>query len=135
VIYDLPNEALRGIQRSLGRDGVFTFDILNGWQMLDVTPHMHVSQAGNCKIMQFEYNRAIDKTRRVKQRDSLWVIQENSHVSLELASDELRIFFPDELMVLLENSGFETLAVYGDDLSSAFTGDSRFVTFVVRKAM
>jgi hypothetical protein len=69
----------------------------------------------------------------VKRIESLWFIEENGHISLELDSYELRMFFHDELMFLLENSGFEPLVAYGDDLTSEFTPDSRFITFVARK--
>ena len=130
--YEMIVEALKRIWCSLKKGGVFTFDVLNGWQMLDTSPNMHISQEENIKIIRFE-NRTIDKMRRVKHIDSLWVIEENGHVSLELDSYELRMFFHDELIFLLENSGFEPLAVYGDDLSSEFTPDSRFITFVARK--
>lgn len=131
--YEMVVEALKGIWCSLKKGGVFTFDVLNGWQMLDTSPHMHISQEGDTKIIEFNCNRTIDKMRRVKRIDSLWFIGEKGHVSLELDSYELRMFFHDELMFLLENSGFEPLVVYGDDLSSEVTGDSRFITFVVRK--
>ena len=132
--YEMAIQALKGIGRSLREGGVFVFDVLNGWQMLDTSPHMHVSQGEGLKIVRFE-NRSIDKMRRVKRVDSLWVVEKNGCVSLESDSDEYRIFFPDELRFLTESNGFETVAVYGDDLSSAFTPASHFVTFVARKAM
>jgi hypothetical protein len=95
---------------------------------------MHVSQGEGLKIVRFE-SRSIDKMRRVKHIDSLWVIEENGCVSLDSDSDEYRIFFPDELRFLIESNGFETVAVYGDDLSSALTPASHFITCVTRKAM
>jgi hypothetical protein len=67
--------------------------------------------------------------------DPLWVIEENGRVSLDADRDEYRIFFPDEPKFLIEIAGFETVAVYGDDLSSAFTPASHFATFVARKAL
>jgi ubiquinone/menaquinone biosynthesis C-methylase UbiE len=126
-------ESLKGIQRSLKEGGAFTFDVFNGWQMLDTTPHMHISHEGDTKVIEFNCNRTVDKMRRVKCIESLWFIEENGHISLELDSYELRMFFHDELMFLLENSGFEPLVAYGDDLTSEFTPDSRFITFVARK--
>jgi len=133
--YEMVVEALKGVWRSLRNGGVFTFDVFNGWQMLDTIPHMHVFIESDTKIIHFDYNCTINKMRRVKRVDSLWFIEENGHVSLELDGYELRIFFHDELMFLLENSGFKPLAIYGDDLSSEFTPDSHFITFIARKVM
>ena len=132
--YETLLEALKGIWCSLKDGGVFTFDILNGWQMLDPVPHMHISQEDNIKIIRFE-KRSIDKMRRMKHIDSLWVIEENGRISLELDSDEYRIFFHDELQFLLKSKGFEILAICVDNLSLEFTPDSRFITFVARKVM
>jgi SAM-dependent methyltransferase len=132
--YEMAIQALKGIRRSLKEGGVLMFDVLNGWQMLDTSPHMHVSQGEGLKIVRFE-SRSIDKMKRVKHIDSLWVIEEKGRVSLDSDSDEYRIFFPDELRFLIESHGFETVAVYGDDLSSALTSASHFATFVARKAV
>jgi ubiquinone/menaquinone biosynthesis C-methylase UbiE len=132
--HEMAIQALKGIWRSLKEGGVLVLDVLNGWQMLDTSPHVHVSQGERSKIVRFE-TRSIDKMKRVKHIESLWVIEENGRVSLDADRDEYRIFFPDELGFLIEIAGFETVAVYGDDLSSAFTPANYFATFVARKAM
>ncbi len=131
--YEMEIGLLKSVWRALKDGGIFAFDVMNGWQMLDTTPHMHTSQEGDTRIIEFDCNRTIDRMRRVKHIEALWFIQESGHVSLELDTYDLRIFFHDELAFLLQNTGFEPLAIYGDDLSSEFSSSDRFINFVARK--
>lgn len=131
--YEMATGVLKGVWRSLKEGGVFIFDVLNGWQMFDTMPKMHIAQEDETKVIEFHYSRTIDKMKRVKRIESLWFIEKNGRVSLELDSYELRMFFYDELMFLLESSGFKPIVVYSDDLASEASADSRFITFVARK--
>jgi 2-polyprenyl-3-methyl-5-hydroxy-6-metoxy-1,4-benzoquinol methylase len=115
---------LRQIKRHLGPNGLFAFDIINP----------EISSLAECvrqKMLDFgarspriliEESAFYDPVRQV--RTSQWHIQECPGSRYRLKPLELRMIFPQELLILLKAVGLNLVARYGDFSRAPFGASS-----------
>jgi hypothetical protein len=117
---------LRLIREHLRSNGVFAFDILN--------PRVsHLAEAAQRKVLDLPGNSSEEMTVEetisydpVRQvRTSHWQIREHPGTIYRLAPLELRLLFPQELIILLQAVGLNLVARYGDFSRGPFEASSR----------
>jgi SAM-dependent methyltransferase len=74
----------------------------------------------------------LDQSKTMEIRASLW--REGELVAEEEHRILLRSYFRDELLLLLERAGFETVSVTGDHTDEPATGEHETLVFVARKS-
>jgi len=127
------NCCLAGVRRALKPGGIFIFSVDNGWDMLDVRTRKFVSEEGEAKIVWLESG-YIDRMKRVKHLDWTWIIEDCGNVSIESGIEEPRIFFHDELQMLMTNAGFEITTIFGDrSVDVPFQADSEYIVIVANR--
>ena len=125
-------QTLDSVHDVLKPGGVFVFDVPNGWRMLHVETRKYFGEDRNAKVVRIDTG-YIDKMRRMMHLDSVWIINEGGTHSIESSTEEIRIFFPDELEEVVSQR-FEILAMLGDrSLNSSFQPDSEHIVMVLRK--
>lgn len=123
------------IHRALLPSGILLLDLLNGWALIEKFPKdKFVYRDGQTTIFQFEQT-SLDKIRRVRRIEFFYVIKDSSgKVGTAFAEEDLRIFFEDEVLMLMASHGFEALGTFGGySMDSVMTDSSRVIVVVVRK--
>ena len=132
--YEDINRCLAGVRRALKPGGIFIFSVDNGWDMLDVPTKKFVSEEGGTKVVWLESG-YVDRMKRVRHLDWTWIIEDSGNVSIESGVEELRIFFHDELQMLMVNAGFEITAMFGDrSIDVPFQADSKHIVVVANRS-
>jgi ubiquinone/menaquinone biosynthesis C-methylase UbiE len=130
--YDEINFCLNSIRRAIKPVGLFIFDVSNGWEMLSVETRKDSSEDAKTKVTWLSSG-YIDKLKRMVHLDYTFIIQENNKTAIESGVEELRIFFPDELRMLLTNANFKIEAMLGDSsLETPFKEDSPHIVMINR---
>jgi SAM-dependent methyltransferase len=95
--------------------GVFLVDFINGWSLIEgIQQDMFRYQTGGTTISQFDKT-FVDKKRRVRHIDFKYVIDTADGYSKTIfAEEDVRIFFNDEVCMLLSNCGFGNIESFGD---------------------
>lgn len=133
--YEDINGCLASVHRALKPSGIFIFSVDNGWHMLDVPTRKFVSEEGATKVVWLESG-YIDRMKRVRHLDWTWIIENNGNVSIESEVEELRIFFHDELQMLMTNAGFQITAMFGDrSVDAPFQADSKHIVIVANRPL
>jgi hypothetical protein len=117
---------LRLIRKHLRPSGVFAFDILNprASHLVEVAQRKMLNFVdSSSEKMTIEESISYDPVRQV--RTSHWQIREHPGTSYLLAPLELRILFPQELVILLQAVGLNLVARYGDFSRGPFEATSR----------
>jgi SAM-dependent methyltransferase len=134
VSYDEIRDSFRGIHRALRPGGICIFDIIDGWRMLQPfeSRDFDITRDGT-RILRLARTE-LDRYRRIALSRVTWVINTpDNHMDLDETIEEYRIFFVDELVFLLQISGFEVLGVYGDyRVDTSSDDDCLARTFVAR---
>lgn len=131
--YDEINYCLNSIRRAIKPNGLFIFDVSNGWKMLSVETKKEFAKDETTKVIWLSSGH-IDKLRRMMHLDNTFVIQDNNKTEIESGVEELRIFFPDELQMLVTNANFKIEAMLGDRaLEIPFREDSPYIVMINRK--
>lgn len=130
--YDEINSCLNSIKRAIKPNGLFIFDVSNGWEMLSVETRKDFAEDAKTKVIWLSSG-YIDKLKRTVHLDYTFIIQENNKTAIESGVEELRIFFPDELRMLLTNANFKIEAMLGDrSLETPFKEDSPHIVMINR---
>jgi len=133
--YEDINRCLAGVRRALKPGGIFIFSVDNGWDMLDVPTKKFVSEEGSTKVVWLESG-YVDRMKRVRHLDWTWIIEDGGNVSIESGVEELRIFFHDELQMLMTNASFEITATFGDKLLDIpFHAKSEHIVMVANRPL
>jgi len=95
--------------------GIFIVDFINGWSIIN---EWHEDKAtyrlGDATIFLLE-QATLDRKNRLKHVEFQYLIDEhNGQVKTVFAEEDLRIYFEDEVGLLLLSCGFDTIKSYGD---------------------
>jgi ubiquinone/menaquinone biosynthesis C-methylase UbiE len=132
--YGQISSCLESVKRALKPHGLFIFDVSNGWEMLQVETQAHTSQDGYAKVIWLSSG-YIDKMKRIQHLDCSFTIQEGDKTSIESFAEELRIFFPDEIEMLLRRGGFSVLALLGStSLNEEFQPESKYIVAIAKQS-
>ncbi len=103
------------VNRTLSVGGVFLLDFINGWSLIEEFQQDHfVYEDENTTITHHEKS-SLDKKKRVKHIEFNYSItNSDGQVKNIIAREDLRIFFDDEVQMLLAQGGFDNIASFGD---------------------
>jgi len=134
ITYDDINRSLESIRQVIKPNGLFIFDADNGWEMLSPDPvRKYYGKDTKTKVIWLGSGR-LDKLRRVLHLENTFLIYEGDKTQIESGIEELRIFFPDELQMLLTNANFKIEAMLGDrSLGTPFKEDSPHIVMINRR--
>jgi len=123
------------IHRALLPSGVFLLDFLNGWSLIEgLQKDKFVYRDGQTTIVQFEQT-SLDKIRRVRHIEFFYVIEDScGKVRTAFAEEDIRIFFEDEVLMLMASHGFEGLEAFGGySMDSTVTDSSPVIVVAGRR--
>ncbi|UCC15946.1 MAG: class I SAM-dependent methyltransferase [Dehalococcoidales bacterium] len=108
-------EFFHSVNKVLEPGGIFVVDFINGWSIAD---EWHKDKAtyrfGDTTIFLSE-QATLDRKRRIKHVEFQYLIDDyNGQVKTVFAEEDLRIYFEDEVGLLLSSCGFEKIEYYGD---------------------
>jgi len=103
------------VNRALLPQGVFLVDFINGWGLIEgIHRDKFVYRHEGTTIFQFE-QASLNKKKRVRHIEFYYVIDHHDgHVKTIFAEEDLRIFFDDEVQMLLSSCGFEKIESFGN---------------------
>jgi hypothetical protein len=100
--------------------------------MLQPGYEVHPSEDDSCKVIWFS-NGHIDNEKRIQHLECAFLIQEANSMRIETFTEDLKIFFNDELHWLLESQGFKVEKILGNfTLDNAFTSGSAYIIPISR---
>jgi ubiquinone/menaquinone biosynthesis C-methylase UbiE len=124
---------LTSVRKTLKPSGLLIFDVWNGWKMLQATNEMHPSENETARVIWFS-NGHINREQRTQHLESAFLIQENNKTRIETFTEDLKIFFKDEIQWLLESHGFTIETILGNDsLDRVYMADSEYIIPVARR--
>jgi SAM-dependent methyltransferase len=108
------------VHRVLLPQGVFLLDFINGWSLIEEFHRdKFVYQHEGTTIFHFE-QATLKKEERVKHIDFYYLIDHHDGcVKTVFAEEDVRIFFNDEVRMLLSNCGFGNIESFGDYTTDA----------------
>lgn len=133
--YQQVKRFLSTVNRALLPRGVLLIDFLNGWSLMEDFPRdKFVYKHEDTTIFRFE-QASLNKKKRVKHIEFYYVIQhDDGRVKTIFSEEDLRIFFADEVHMLLSNSGFESIKSFGNySLDTGVSEDTRVVILAGQK--
>ena len=103
------------VNKALDPGGIFIVDFINGWS---IEKEWHKDKAtyrfDDATIFLSE-QATLDRKNRLKHVEFQYLIDNhNGQVKTVFAEEDLRIYFEDEVGLLLSSCGFETIRSYGD---------------------
>ena len=103
------------VHRVLLPQGVFLVDFINGWSLIaGIQQDKFVYQQEGATISQFNKT-FVDNKRRIRHVDFKYIIEStDGHSKTVFAEEDLRIFFDDEVCMLLSNCGFGNIESFSD---------------------
>jgi 2-polyprenyl-3-methyl-5-hydroxy-6-metoxy-1,4-benzoquinol methylase len=106
---------LHTINKALLPKGLFLVDFINGWSLIEgINRDKFVYQREDATIFHFE-QASLNRKKRVRHIEFYYVIDcHDGHVKTISAEEDLRIFFDDEVQMLLSTCGFEKIKSFGD---------------------
>jgi SAM-dependent methyltransferase len=107
-------QTLKNIHKHLEPNGLFIFDVWNGLAVLRTLPELRVKEVENneIKILRVAYPtlKVVDHICEVDYK--LFVLNKFDHTFKEFDEPHVvRFYFPQEIKLFLENSGFEVLKI------------------------
>ena len=125
---------LTSVKKTLKPDGLLIFDVWNGWKMLQATNEMHPSEDEAARVIWFS-NGHINQEKRTQHLESAFLIQEKNTTRIETFTEDLKIFFKDEIQWLLASHGFTVEKILGNDsLECVYTADSEYIIPIARRS-
>jgi SAM-dependent methyltransferase len=127
---------LSGVKKRLYPNGIFIFDIINPWKLLEWAPSNHFfSKDSNHQIYILERSE-IDRNSRVRHNDYTWFVKDrDSDWHRYQLFENLRTWFIDEVEHFLEKGGFKLITKCSDYDLTRFDLENDFnVVFVTRGA-
>lgn len=123
---------LSRVHRALLPGGILILDFLNGWKLIEEYPRdKFVYRDKQTTIFRFE-QAFLNRMQRVKHIEFFYVIEDNSEgIRTSFAEENLRIFFEDEVMMLMDSNGFEGVESFGGYSMDSTVNDSSSVIVVV----
>lgn len=118
------------VHESLSGKGPFLVDFINGWGLIDgIDRDKCVYQDEETTIFQFE-QATLEKKKRIAHIDFYYLIDSlDGNVKTVYAEEDLRIFFPDEVQLLLGQAGFEDMKTHADyDTAGSAEGDTIIIS-------
>jgi len=103
------------VHEVLSPQGVFLLDFINGWSLIEEFHRdKFVYQHEGTTIFQFE-QATLKKRERVKHIEFYYLIDHHDgNVKTVFAEEDVRIFFNDEVSMLLSSCGFGNIESFGD---------------------
>jgi SAM-dependent methyltransferase len=136
VTYDEINSAFRSVRCALRSGGLWIFDIIDGWQMIQPFESKRCDFGEDGARVLKRARTELDRSRRIATCRATWIISTpDSGVDVDETVEEYRILFTDEVRFLLEMSGFEVVGVYGDCVADAPVDDNCVALTFVARAM
>lgn len=124
---------LTSVKKALKPDGLLIFDVWNGWKMLQTKNEMHPSENDTSKVIWFS-DGEINQEKRTQHLECAFLIQEKGHMRIETFTEDLKIFFKDEIQWLLESHGYRVETILGDSsLESIYNASSEYIVPVARR--
>lgn len=124
---------LTSMRKALKPDGLLIFDVWNGWKMLQTTNEMHPSENETSKVIWFSNGR-INQEKRTQHLECAFLIQEKDGTHIETFTEDLKIFFKDEIQWLLESHGFIVEQILGNtSLDRVYAADSEYIIPIARR--
>ncbi len=106
---------LNAVNRMLAPGGVFIVDFINGWSISDEWHKDKATYKFDDATIFLSEQATLDRKRRVKHVEFQYLIDEhNGQVKTVFAEEDLRIFFEDEVRLLMSYCGFDSVKSYGD---------------------
>ena len=103
------------VNRILEADGIFIVDFINGWVIADEWHKDKATYRVDDATIFLSEQAVLDRKRRIKHVEFQYLIDNhNGKVKTVFAEEDLRIFFEDEVGLLLASCGFDTIEYYGD---------------------
>jgi len=120
------------IRKALAPNGVLLVDFINGWGLIESIPRdKFVHQHEDATIFHFE-QASLDKKKRVRHIEFYYLIdRHDGRVKTVFTEEDLRIFFEDEVQMLLSNCGFKHVESFGNytlDTTASDVSDIVIVT-------
>ena len=124
---------LTSIRNTLKPGGLLIFDVWNGWRMLTATSEMHPSENKTSRVIWFSNGR-INQEQRTQHLECAFLIQEHDKTRIETFTEDLKIFFKDEIQWLLESHGFTVEKILGNTaLDCVYVADSEYIIPIARR--
>jgi ubiquinone/menaquinone biosynthesis C-methylase UbiE len=123
------------INEALLPQGIFLVDFIDAWGLIEgFHRDKYVYRHEGTTIFQFEQTN-LDKKKRVRHIEFYYVIDYNDgHAKTIFAEEDIRIFFDDEVQMLLSNCGFEKIKSFGNYTPDTnASGDSNIIIVIGQK--
>lgn len=105
----------KAVNRILEPGGIFIVDFINGWSIADEWHKDKATYRFDDATIFLSEQAVLDRKRRIKHVEFQYLIDNhNGQVKTVFAEEDLRIFFEDEVGLLLASCGFDTIEYYGD---------------------
>lgn len=103
------------VNNALVPGGVFIVDFINGWSIADEWHKDKTSYRFDDATIFLSELAALDRKNRLKHVEFQYLIDEhNGQIKTVFAEENLRIYFEDEVGLLLSSCGFDKIESYGD---------------------
>lgn len=112
--YDEMKQALTNIRNHLKKDGLFIFDFLNGFPLLESYSPERMKIIDNGKIKMIRHKQMkLDKLKHLYEvKYNCLVLEGNKLIDQFDEFHSCRFYFPDETKHLLEECGFKVLSIF-----------------------
>ena len=119
------------VNKALLPQGVFLVDFINGWSLIEAFHRdKFIYRQENTTIFHFEQP-SLDKKRRIKHIEFYYLIDHHDgQVKTVFAEEDLRIFFDDEVKMLLSNCGFKHIESFSDYNLETNSSDVPYIIIV-----
>jgi ubiquinone/menaquinone biosynthesis C-methylase UbiE len=103
------------VKHALEPGGVFVVDFINGWSIIKEWHKDKATYRFDDATIFLSEQATLDRKNRLKHVEFQYLIDNrNGQVKTVFAEEDLRIYFEDEVGLLLSSCGFETIRSYGD---------------------
>ncbi len=103
------------VKNVLEPGGIFILDFINGWSIIKEWHKDKATYRFDEATIFLSEQATLDRKNRLKHVEFQYLIDEhNGQVKTVFAEEDLRIYFEDEVGLLLSSCGFETIRSYGD---------------------
>lgn len=108
-------EFFDAVNKTLEPGGVFIVDFINGWSIADEWHKDKATYRFDDATIFLSEQATLDRKRRVKHVEFQYLIDNHTgQVKTVFAEEDLRIYFEDEVGLLLSSCGFDAIQSYGD---------------------
>ncbi|MFC1947276.1 class I SAM-dependent methyltransferase [Chloroflexota bacterium] len=112
------------VHKTLEPGGIFIVDFINGWSIADEWHKDKATYRFDDATIFLSEQGTLDRKNRLKHVEFQYLIDEhNGQVKTVFAEEDLRIYFEDEVGLLLSSCGFDKIGYYGDHKLDTDTKD------------